>query len=427
MESNEISQEDLEAAAGYLPTLRQSVIPEVDLTTLDLAAEAAQLEHQNEIARAEALLAAQEEEEKGKDVLTKPLEKEKTLQNRFDGIEMSQFVRKVIEVASISFEPQDFDICQINGGAYGLVLRWPFIEITNRNGQRHSIKDMLVGLPFNSPKKEDMFMSSSFDLGIYGGRGTLTPAEYRSNYRHSHLGRGVIGMSAFCTGLDDINVSWTDLKMISSDKDGFKMHLESFLHQINSFIRYESLEGVPYVRMNSISLNNNHSLANYIIEAQVKTYREKFDESNIQISFDFNSGNVELIENDAFHSDLASIVQAHQKRLPNGDYVNLDLENDGSGLGGFHIDGSEYYLNGVHKCYVEKFQFDEESLKNIKKYAHKNIIDDVKRKFKSSGEQIVKKFCEDKRIRNEDEEKGSSSDWPVFNGGHNLLLVEEAG
>lgn len=341
--------------------------------------------------------------------------------------EPSTFVKKVVEIVSLSFDQKDFDICEINSahGAYGLMLRWPFLEMNNKYGKKHSIKDMLVGLPFEVGSLSEITNASAFGGGINGGRGTVSLAEQVSGYRHSHLRRRKDYMSVFCTGVDDINVSWTDLKMMNVEQEDFDMKLEAFLHQLTAFLRYESIEGTPYVRFSNISLGGVSSYTTHDAYRQGNHYVNTFDYDAIKLSMDFTAGDVELIESDEFHSDLASRVDKHQKRLSNGSYVDIDSEQDSNIMtGDFYVENSVYHLHGRNQIYVEPIGLVIPEGNNFKKYAHKLIIDDVRNRFKDEGTRIIREFCQGKRVRNKYEEEGASSDWPIFDGGHTLLPVE---
>lgn len=136
----------------------------------------------------------------------------------------------------------------------GIYILFPEINITNRDGERHTIKDLLVLIQFHNYCNRLLRIHS-----LKGGRLTLSYAEYQSDYSHSHLliSKSSISttmdlpyLSNFCTGSGEINIYQANI-----NGDGFNE--ERFIRyamQIMSLVSYESIEGTPYRYIRSISV-----------------------------------------------------------------------------------------------------------------------------------------------------------------------------
>ena len=135
----------------------------------------------------------------------------------------------------------------------GIYILFPEINITNRDGANHIIKDLLVLI--------QLYNHNNTALKIYplkGGRLTLSYAEYQSDYFHSHLPIFKVSISTtmdlpylsnFCTGSGEINIYQSNI-----NGDGFnEERFIRYVMQIMSLVSYESIEGTPYRYIRSIS------------------------------------------------------------------------------------------------------------------------------------------------------------------------------
>ena len=138
----------------------------------------------------------------------------------------------------------------------GIYILFPIVNITNRNNNRHTIKDLLVEIRLYNRGNQNIRIDS-----LRGGRLTLSYAEYQSDYFHSHLSttKGVISsdmtlpyMSSFCTGSGEINIFQCNI-----NGDGFtEERFMRYAMQILSLVSYESIEGTPYRYMNRIGTHS---------------------------------------------------------------------------------------------------------------------------------------------------------------------------
>ena len=138
----------------------------------------------------------------------------------------------------------------------GIYILFPIVNITNRDNNRHTIKDLLVEIRLYNRGNQNIRIDS-----LKGGRLTLSYAEYQSDYFHSHLSttKGVISsgmtlpyMDSFCTGSGEINIF-----QLSINGDGFtEERFMRYAMQILSLVSYESIEGTPYRYMNRIGTHS---------------------------------------------------------------------------------------------------------------------------------------------------------------------------
>ena len=151
----------------------------------------------------------------------------------------------------------------------GIYILFPEINITNRDGANHIIKDLLVLIQFYNYNNTSLRINS-----LKGGRLTLSYAEYQSDYFHSHLPifKNSISttmdlpyLSNFCTGSGEINIYQSNI-----NGDGFnEERFIRYVMQIMSLVSYESIEGTPYRYIRSISVRP-HSGSYYNVENRRK-------------------------------------------------------------------------------------------------------------------------------------------------------------
>jgi hypothetical protein len=302
-----------------------------------------------------------------------------------------------------------------------LLLKWDYIDIRNRSNRHHDIKDMYVGLPIKRK-------GGGFTNSIHGFRGKLSPIEYAAGYRHSHLYSGSNYINPFCTGSDGINDLWADLSMsdYQSDKD-FDIKLEGFIHQLTAFLSYESLEGVPYFRMENINTGRTNNISSRHVNGSTAAILRNLSISDIELCMDFNSGTALVMETEHLHNIMAMFATKHQKRLPNGTYVNLSAEEMAS-TDGWYIDEAytEFnFMGSSHKIFVEPHFIEKKSNgEEERKYAHQQIVQSVIGKLEQFGEEVLGSFCLENSIPVEAKAKGTDNDWGTVDSRHYVRVSE---
>lgn len=201
-----------------------------------------------------------------------------------------------------------------------LMLRWPYLDLKNKNGETHVIEQFYIALAFDSGR-------CRFIGQFYGGRGLYSFAEYNTGYMHSH--QMSIGMfQGFCTGADGINDLWADF--VTNNYDDLKEYdikFEGFIHQMTSFLSYESLEGVPHKHMRTISAGR--ARANNIrgndITRVIRDISGVLTASDIDATFCYDTGKVMLTETDHLHNIMVEHTPSSmmQVRFPNGMYEDI--------------------------------------------------------------------------------------------------------
>lgn len=135
-----------------------------------------------------------------------------------------------------------------------LYIRFPKITITNSKKETVEINDLIIVIEF---RRDFLKFKNAY---IYGTVFSATNKLYASKFRHSHLPSAddFTSFNTFCLGSSDVASI-----MMRLSTEPFNPYLfETFLYQLDAYVKWESLEGGPYYRMNTIGTdrNNNRSL-----------------------------------------------------------------------------------------------------------------------------------------------------------------------
>ena len=146
-----------------------------------------------------------------------------------------------------------------------ITILFPKFTIENSVHATHEITDLYFKISFKSTEFSEQSKGIYWKLSEYpaGRRGSCTKLEFGCGYRHSHLpscsrndARSYVAYDQFCLGSGPLQVDFTEL--VSS---GFKyspdtaQKWEMTVLSINLYVRWESLEGLPYFRMKNILPN----------------------------------------------------------------------------------------------------------------------------------------------------------------------------
>lgn len=125
-----------------------------------------------------------------------------------------------------------------------ILIYYPEVTITNENDQHHKITDLFVKVSFNGLGR----LISSPQLN----RSSYTLGEFISDYMHSHVDEIPVGdfqeFQSPCLGTGPIRDTISEL-YLGGDKNTWML----FAVQLDRYVHVESLEGLPYHRMSSIS------------------------------------------------------------------------------------------------------------------------------------------------------------------------------
>ena len=195
-----------------------------------------------------------------------------------------------------------------------ILIHFPCFEISNSEGRTHTIRDLYVMLhPFIYSGTGRI----SFTDSISGFRTTLTDAELNTGYLHSHLrstNRGYfdnfdseVGLERwFCLGSGE-TLDLLDIMNVAEEFD--KNLFELFLYTLDSFVKWESLEGGPYKRMENIHLgddNEGHiydTIRREVVERAKDLVRNNTDLQH-KLKYTFSAGNVAVIPDMEFEETL---------------------------------------------------------------------------------------------------------------------------
>jgi hypothetical protein len=130
---------------------------------------------------------------------------------------------------------------------------YPKFTITNSHGRTHEIRDLFV---YHSFKWTN---GAVHPYKLEGGRFSKTNLEVTSSYQQSHLGShsswklNPFYCSYFCVGGDtDVSRMMAEFE-VDMDIDRYEL----FLFCVDSMVTWESLEGVPFIRMEVVKNANN--------------------------------------------------------------------------------------------------------------------------------------------------------------------------
>jgi hypothetical protein len=136
-----------------------------------------------------------------------------------------------------SFTSYAEELLTNSSGGNKLIIKFPEVKITDGSHKPHLIQDLYVRIGVTGTR-------NLFSGALEGARGKFTMAEYQFGYHHSHLGhsRGVTWQQ-FCTGSGPINLNIGALKE-KFTKEEFQM----FCYNLQNYVKWESIEGTPFVR-----------------------------------------------------------------------------------------------------------------------------------------------------------------------------------
>ena len=194
-----------------------------------------------------------------------------------------------------------------------ILIHFPCFQISNSEGYSHTIKDLFVKLYTIIDQSTGKI---SFENSISGFRTTLTDAELHTGYLHSHLSS--VDRSYFESfNTKDVPNRWfclgsgetLDLLNIMNGADEFDKNLfELFLYTLDGFVKWESLEGGPYIKLRSIQLNSEndrykYQIRTHIVESAKDILRYDTDLQR-KLKYTFSNGNVSVIPDMDFEEVL---------------------------------------------------------------------------------------------------------------------------
>ena len=205
--------------------------------------------------------------------------KEIEIANQFDAI-LTVLNEKYVENWDIHYE-----LAKENRLLPYIVLRYPEVILENQHGKSHTIKEIYLYLP--------LIVNDNFQLivtDIRSNRFEYTIEEWFSGYRHSHLPSKPVIKTAnemyyadsFCMGSGtDLDILISNI-FLDSEYTFNSLAFETLLYNIDSLLEWESEEGVPYIRISTISLSNSENQKTIPKEFSEVIYEEYIEEEMIR-------------------------------------------------------------------------------------------------------------------------------------------------
>lgn len=242
------------------------------------------------------------------------------LKDRFYGISSSDArnfatqIDSMITVLNRVYEDKwDFHLEPIFEGDYFLyykisvVIHYPEFIIENSDGRQHTIKDLLVTFDIQNNGDDEYHI-----YNLHGTRGFMSYAEWFVGYRHSHLTSNkptsfndVFITGSFCTGSGEIN----DVMATLWENGYSEEHFEMFLHTLNTVAEWESLEGIPYIKMESITIGKKQNLSD-VSDSSVKLYYDYIFNALSDVDFDFvfSDNRYKIKQNEKYENIIKNII-----------------------------------------------------------------------------------------------------------------------
>ncbi len=198
-----------------------------------------------------------------------------------------------------------------------IIRHFPEFTIVNSTGKEHKIKNLFVRAEIT------LHTESGFPVvtELQGVRTTLNRREFGAGYAHSHLRNQqfkTLGFypsySKFCTGSGEINESLTlNSGHWEVDEDMFKM----LLLQLDTYVRWESLEGAPHMYLADIlndkmydAVDDTSSSVRLEMYEEVLNYIANEDNSeNIDLDWEINKYNYKVVDNEKLDTLLSRALQ----------------------------------------------------------------------------------------------------------------------
>ena len=170
---------------------------------------------------------------------------------------------------------------RIDVPCFTLLVWFPEVKITNENNKSTYVKDLYVKIFID--------ISGQLSGKFYINRATYTHAQLCCGYIHSHVPRlNTINPAQFgtpCTGEGPINITISSLNTVY-DIDLWQL----FCSELEDFVQTESIEGVPYRRLESLGgevIGGSSSSFFYVMFNQEAWYRFSNDTPIIDVNFEF--------------------------------------------------------------------------------------------------------------------------------------------
>ena len=196
-----------------------------------------------------------------------------------------------------------------------LILHFPKITITNSQGLEHEILDLYVktGLFVTAAPEVEGGIGVALSPTLWGMRTTRTLAEACSQYMHSHLPGRSSGHGThwdnFCLGAGDGPMP-SALNALAMPEDYDPLLFEVFLYQLQKYVRWESIEGIPYMYMKDIRdptpSENLYDIAIEDTNKIIELYKK--DKITLPIDYEIHNNRAIKLKLDEHHPSFINLM-----------------------------------------------------------------------------------------------------------------------
>ncbi|MGL6121152.1 MAG: hypothetical protein ACRC0V_11700 [Fusobacteriaceae bacterium] len=189
-------------------------------------------------------------------------------------------------------------------------LLYPEVLIKNEQGFKHTIKNLIVCLRLNNYTSDFIFIEK-----VHGTKSYFTHEEFMTNtgkitevgYVHSHLAysSGYLHTADFCLG---------ELQMDFKNRNerNFEEYIVNSILNIDSLVEWESLEGVPYKYISSLSsVSNKEFSAGAFSQGLINTILNNF--TTFEGDIVFTENRYKIILNNKYLSFLKKEILKYLK------------------------------------------------------------------------------------------------------------------
>ena len=180
-----------------------------------------------------------------------------------------------------------------------IIILYPEIEISNEEGIKHTIRDLVLIIDLLEIDSKIKVSSS-----IKGLRLTVDKREYASSYSHSHLTRtkfnpcddqylNIPDAHYFCIGGNEV----LETAVVFFDNQDLGT-LELFFLTVNSMMKWESLEGGPYIRIKNLSEYVGSTTLVHFSVLNLRIMKEALLKNLDKLSYDMDLSKIKVVEND---------------------------------------------------------------------------------------------------------------------------------
>jgi len=173
----------------------------------------------------------------------------RTLSKNWDLNTIARWARSVV---GTYYEKERFDVTvDEDNNIVSAVIYFPEIEITNSSEQSHIMKDIYIKYEFRKDE-ETVGGFTLKDIGI--ARSSYSASEIVNGYLFSHVSKDDFDRYSydFCYGSTDLSKF---IRRCLNDDSPIKF-FHSLLLNYEEYLKWESLEGVPYRTIDSVISNN---------------------------------------------------------------------------------------------------------------------------------------------------------------------------